>query len=147
MGEGKIKKSAFNFFRPLCWVVILARVTGRDWWEVCFYGYRLGKMLSASCGVNLAEGLMQGDMEIMFAFLVPECGWLSRNSPWQFLTTRQQILPVTSLVWDRCWPVRSPSLLLSSYFKRQMPELARFQLEHFCHSPALSPNSDLYYMK
>lgn len=37
----------------------------------------LGKMLSASCGVNLAEGLMQGDMEIMFAFLVPECGWLS----------------------------------------------------------------------
>lgn len=39
--------------------------------------YKLGKMLSASCGVNLAEGLMQGDMEIMFAFLVPECGWLS----------------------------------------------------------------------
>jgi len=68
----------------------------------CFDGDKLEKTLSASRGVNLAEGLMQGDMEIMFAFLVPECGWLSWNSPWQFLTIRQQILPVTSLVWDRC---------------------------------------------
>lgn len=43
----------------------------------CFDGDKLEKMLSASCGVNLAEGLMQRDAEIMFAFLVPECGWLS----------------------------------------------------------------------
>jgi len=43
----------------------------------CFDGDKLEKTLSASRGVNLAEGLMQGDMEIMFAFLVPECGWLS----------------------------------------------------------------------
>lgn len=43
----------------------------------CFYGDKLGKVLSVSYGVNLAEVLMQGDMEIMFAFLVPECGWLS----------------------------------------------------------------------